>query len=348
MSGYGNAYIVKNKTQGKEETTMAEGNTPIKVIRYNETSYEEYTPSTAEDSFKDGFKGVTWINVEGLQDAHLIEAIGQHLHLHPLLIEDIRNTEQRPKIDEFEGYIFLIIKMLSLEADEVKEEQVSLVVMKDTIVSFQERPGDVFGPFRDRIRTGKGIARKLGSDYLLYALLDAIVDEYFTVLEKIGDKIESLEGDLVENPTPKVLKELHKARREMIALRRGVWPLRGVVDMIDRCDNPVIGEHMAIYFRDIYDHTVQIIDAIETNRDVISSILDVYLTSINNKMNEVMKFLTIVGTIFMPLSFVASLYGMNFRFMPEIEQVWGYPFALAVMLLTAVAMLYYFRKKKWI
>ncbi len=327
---------------------MDESNTSITVIRYNETSYEEFRPSNVEECFKDDFKGVTWINVEHLHDANLIEAIGQHLHLHPLLIEDIRNTEQRPKIDEFDDYLFLIIRMLSLDAEKVTEEQVSLVIMKDTIVSFQEHTGDVFGAFRDRVRTGKGVARRMGSDYLLYALLDAIVDEYFTVLEKIGDKIESLEGDLIEKPTPSVLQELHKARHEMIALRRSVWPLRGVVDMLDRCDNPVIGEHMSIYFRDVYDATVQIIDAIETNRDVISSILDVYLASINNKLNEVMKFLTIVSTIFMPLGFIASLYGMNFRFMPEIEQIWGYPFALGMMLLTALAMIYYFRKKKWV
>lgn len=255
---------------------------------------------------------------------------------------------QRPKMDESDGYLFLIVKMLSLDGGEVKEEQVSFVVMKNTLVSFQEREGDVFGPLRDKIRTGKGVVRKQGSDYLLYALLDAIVDEYFSVLEEIGDKIEALESDLVDNPSPSVLQALHKARREMIALRRGVWPLRGVVDMLDRCDTPIIDEHMSIYYRDIYDHTVQIIDAIETNRDVVSSILDVYLTSINNRMNEVMKFLTIVGTIFIPLSFIASLYGMNFRYMPEIELIWGYPFALGMMLFTALAMLYYFRKKKWI
>jgi len=318
------------------------------VIRYNESSYEEFTPAGADDCFKEGFKGVTWIDVAGINDEYLIDVIGHHINLHPLMIEDIRNTTQRPKLDEFDGYMFLIVKMLTLEKEEVKEEQISIVITKDTLVSIQQHPGDVFSLLRDRMRTGKGIGRKLGTDYLLYSMLDAIVDEYFTVLEKIGDKIESLESDLIENPTPLVLQELHKARREMIALRRSVWPLRGVVDMIDRCDNPVIGENMSIYFRDIYDHIVQIIDAIETNRDVISSIMDVYLTSINNKMNEVMKWLTIVGTVFMPLSFIASLYGMNFRFMPEIEQVWGYPFALTVMLLTAGAMIYYFRKKKWV
>lgn len=327
---------------------MAEGKTPIKVIRYNEAGYEEFAPSTVDECFKDGFKGVTWINVEGLQDARLIEVIGQRLNLHPLLIEDIRNTELRPKIDEFDDYIFLIFKMLDLEAEEVTEEQVSLVLIKDIIVSFQERPGDVFDLLRERIRNGKGVVRRMGADYLAYALLDATVDEYFTVLEKIGDKIEALEGDLVDDPSPRVLQELHKARREMIALRRGVWPLRGVIDMLDRCGNPVIGEHMSIYFRDIYDHTVQIIDAVETNRDVVSSILDVYLTSVSNRMNEVMKFLTIIGTIFIPLSFIAGLYGMNFRFMPELEQVWGYPFALGMMVLTALAMLYYFRRKKWV
>jgi magnesium transporter len=320
------------------------------VIRYNETFYEEYTASTVEECFKDkDFKGVSWINIDGTPTFSFIESLTKPIGVHPLFLEDIRNTLQRPKVDEYEDYLFVLMKMLDLnEAEEVTEEQVSLIINTNTVLSFQETPGDVFNNVRDRLRNSKGMARTFGADYLAYSLIDAVVDNYFKVLEKIGDKIEVLEEELLDNPSTAVLHELHKARREMIILRRSVWPLRSVVSFLEQCGHSVLGSHMRIYFRDIYDHTVQIIDTVETNRDVISSILDIYLSSVNNKLNEIMKFLTIIGTIFIPLSFIASLYGMNFRYMPEIEQIWGYPYALALMLITTIILLLYFRRKKWI
>jgi len=322
----------------------------LTVIRYNETFYDEYNASTVEECFKvKDFNGVTWINIEGNPSLPFIESLAEPMGVHPLFIEDIRNTEQRPKVDEHEDYLFILMKMLELnKAEEVTEEQVSLLLNKNTVLSFQETPGDVFDNVRDRLRNSRGVVRTLGADYLAYSLIDAIVDNYFTVLEKIGEKIEVLEENLMDNPRTEVLNELHKARREMITLRRSVWPLRSVISFLQQCCHPVLGSHMNIYFRDIYDHTIQIIDAVETNRDIISSILDIYLTSVNNKLNEIMKFLTIIGTIFMPLSFIASLYGMNFRYMPEIEQIWGYPYALALMLITSALLLFYFRRKKWI
>ncbi len=292
---------------------------------------------------------VSWINIDGLHNIDIIEKIGRNFSIHPLVLEDIVHTGQRPKLEEVEGILFIVVKMLSVDKkQEIISEQLSLILGPDLVISFQEQVGDVFEGVRERIRHGKGRIRKMGADYLCYALLDAMVDNYFVVLEGIGEKIEDLEEELVTDPTPKTLHEIHKLRGDMIYLRRSVWPLREVIGSLSRGDFTQISEDARIFYRDIYDHTIQVMDTVETCRDIISGMLDMYLSSISNKMNEVMKVLTIIATIFIPITFVAGVYGMNFKFMPELEWQWGYLAVWAVIISVAAAMLVYFKKKNWL
>jgi magnesium transporter len=292
----------------------------------------------------------TWINVDGIHQLDAIEKIGKQFNIHPLVLEDIMNTGQRPKMEDFGDYLFIVLKMLHYDEkeDETKTEQVSLVLSSKCVLSFQEDEGDVFDPIRERIRTDRGRIRKMGVDYLAYSLIDAIVDNYFMVLEKIGEKIEDIEDELVKNPTPAVLRTIHRFKRELIFLRKSVWPLREVISRLERWESPLIDKSIDIYLRDVYDHTIQVIDALETFRDMLSGMLDIYLSSVSNRMNEVMKVLTIIATIFIPLTLVAGIYGMNFKYMPELESPWGYPMVYVVMLAVSGVMMVYFRRKRWL
>jgi magnesium transporter len=293
---------------------------------------------------------VTWINVAGLHQIEVLEKLNECFGLHPLVLEDILNTTQRPKIEDFGEYIYIVLKMLYLPGpgQEAVTEQVSLILGPNYLISFQESAGDVFDPIRERIRNGKGRIRKLGADYLAHALLDAIVDHYFIILEKLGEDVEDLEETLTNNPTPRTMQAIHQLKRKMIFLRKSVWPLREVVGSLERGESPLIQQSTGIYLRDIYDHIIQVIDNIETFRDMLSGMIDIYLSSISNRMNEIMKVLTIIATIFIPLTFIVGLYGMNFKYMPELEWHWGYPLVLLLMLGVAVFMLFYFKRKKWL
>jgi magnesium transporter len=231
---------------------------------------------------------------------------------------------------------------------ETKAEQVSFVLGPNWVISFQESEGDVFDSIRERIRSDKGRIRKMGADYLVYALLDSVVDNYFMILEKVGEEIEEIEDELVTNPSPEILQTIHNLKRQMISLRKSVWPLREVISRLERWESPLIQKSTYIYLRDVYNHTIQVIDAIETFRDMLSGMLDIYLSSVSNRMNEVMKVLTIIATIFIPLTLVAGIYGMNFRFMPELEIPLAYPMVLLSMFLVGLMMVGYFRKKKWL
>jgi magnesium transporter len=322
----------------------------ITIIDYDETHLKEKEIKTVEECFP--FKDeptVTWINIDGLHQVDIIDKIGKHFDVHPLLLEDILNTEQRPKMEDFENYIFVVLKMLSHnEKDkQIRSEQISLILGKNFVISFQESEGDVFNAVRDRIRNGKGRIRKMGADYLAYSLIDAIVDNYFIIIEKLGEKIEDVEEELVINPTSETAKIIHYLKREMIFLRKSIWPLREVVNGLNRGESSLIKETTRIYLRDVYDHTIQIIDTIETFRDMLSGMLDIYLSSISNRMNEVMKVLTIIATIFIPLTFIAGVYGMNFEYMPELKWRWGYFAVWFVMLLMGISMVIYFKRKKW-
>lgn len=327
-------------------------NVEITLISYDEAQYQEREIKKIEECFP--FKDkpvVTWLNINGIHDAEIMGKIGEHFGLHPLLLEDIMDTDQRPKIEDFGDYIFIILKMIyccNEKKNEIEIEQVSLILGLNFVISFQERAGDVFNSIRERIRRGKGRMRKSGADYLAYTLIDAIVDNYFVILEGTGEKIEEMEEKLVTNPTPNTLQGIHNLKRDMIFLRKSVWPLREIISGLERTESSLIEESTGIYLRDVYDHSIQVIDTIETFRDMISGMLDIYLSSISNKMNEVMKLLTIIATIFIPLTFITGVYGMNFVYMPELQLRWGYFATLLIMAVVSVFMLIYFRKKKWL
>jgi magnesium transporter len=323
----------------------------ISIIDYDETQLDEKEAQTVEECFPFKDKpSVTWINVDGIHDVTLIEQLGTHFGIHPLLIEDILNTDQRPKLEDHEQYLFIVLKMLYHDqaADEITAEQVSLILGSNFVLSFQEREGDVFDSVRDRIRNQKGRIRKAGADFLVYSLIDAIVDHYFVILEKLEEKIEEAEEELVTNPTPETLRAIHRLKRAMIFLRKSVWPLREVINGLEHSDSSLMHESTGIYLRDLYDHIIQVLDTMENFREMIAGMLDIYLSSISNKLNEVMKVLTIIATTFIPLTFLAGVYGMNFRYMPELEWRWGYPAVWLVMLAILIVMLVYFRRRRWI
>jgi magnesium transporter len=293
---------------------------------------------------------VTWLDIGGLHDVQLIEQIGQAFQLHPLLLEDIVNTEQRPKREDYGSLIYVVVKMLCLSATrtEILAEQVSLVTGERLLLSFQENGTDVWAPIRERLRTGKGRIAAGGTDYLLYSLLDAVVDNYFAVLEFMAEQLEQIEERLLAAPSPETLKELHALKREMLFVRKAAWPLREALSGLGRGDSPLIAQSTRLYMRDVYDHTVQVIDTLEALRDTEAEMLDVYLSSMSNRMTAVMKVLTIITTIFMPLSFIASVYGMNFRYMPGLDSRWGYPVVLAFMVGIGLLMVLLFHKKRWL
>jgi len=323
----------------------------ISYIDYDEAKVEEKEVEDIVQCFP--FKDtptVTWINIDGLHQVDIIEKLGKHFSLHPLILEDIVSTEQRPKMEDFEHYIFVITKMLFYDEKEgeTKIEQVSLILGENFVISFQEREGDIFEPIRERIRKGKGRIRKMGADYLAYALLDAVVDNYFLILEKLGERLEDLEDRVVSNPQPETSQEIHKLKREMIFLRKSVWPLREVINSLERGESPLIKKACRIFLRDVYDHTIQVIDTVETFRDMVSGMHDTYLSSISNRMNEVMKVLTIIATIFIPLTFIAGIYGMNFEFMPELKWHGAYFAIWGIIVIVAVIMMIFFKRKRWL
>jgi magnesium transporter len=331
-----------------EKTTYK---TRISVIDYSTGKFDEKEVKKIEECIKLKRKpSVSWINVDGLQEVEIIEKLGNCFEIHPLVLEDILNTDQRPKIEDYENYIFIILKMLYVEekTHEIHSEQVSLILGNNFVISFQETIGDVFDSVRERIRKGKGRIRKMESDYLAYSLIDSIVDNYFIILEKIGEKVEDLEKDVITNPTPDVLQQIYNLKREMIYLRKSVWPLREVINGLLREESKLINKKTYVYLKDLYDHTIQTIDTIETFRDMISGMLDVYMSSVSNKMNEVMKVLTIFAAIFIPLTFIAGIYSMNFQNMPELSWQWGYFFIIALMAFVGATLLLYFKRKKWL
>ena len=323
----------------------------IEVMDFDESGVRELEDATLETAlpFKDK-PTVTWMNVTGLHDVSLMERIGETFGVHPLAMEDVLSTGQRPKYEDFGDYIFFVLKALHKDesSSEITTEQISLILGGNFVVSFQEIPEDPFNHVRERIRAGRGRIRRAGPDYLAYALIDAIVDHYFVVLESLGDDIEQLGEKVIEDPSPETLGVIQSLRRELSRLRRSIWPLREVVSAFQRTETELVEESTEAYLRDVYDHTIQVVETVESFRDILSGMFDTYLSSVSNRMNEVMKVLTIIATIFIPVTFVAGVYGMNFHFMPELSQPWAYPAALLVMLAIAVAMLSYFRRKKWL
>jgi magnesium transporter len=327
------------------------GETRVRIMDYDEDGVRENAKAGLADClpFRDT-DSVTWIDIEGLQDIPLLERLGGAYGLHPLILEDILNTDQRPKTDDMEDYIYVVLKMLDFDPAtlEIVSEQVSVVFGRNYVISLQEgREGDLFEPLRERIRNGKGRMRKLRPDYLAYALLDTIIDHYFVILEKFAERIESLEEELVSDPKPETLRQIHHLKREMIFLRKSAWPLREVISSLEKSESELIRPATKIFLRDIYDHAIHIVDSIESYREMLSSMLDIYLSSVSNRMNQVMKVLTIIATIFMPLTFLAGVYGMNFKHMPEIGWPWSYPLFWLIIVGAAGAMIHFFKRKNW-
>jgi len=322
----------------------------ITAINYNVDDFNQFECSLEEClQFKDSNK-FYWINIDGLQNTEVIGEVGKQLNLHPLLLEDILNTNQRPKVEEFDNYLFLTLKMLGIskKGDKIISEQVSFVLGNNWLLSFQEQQGDVFDVIRTRLRENKGIIRKKGTDYLLYSLIDAIVDNYFFVTEYFSDKIEILEEQILHNPSQESLQKIQKLKRLLMNFRKSIIPLREAVASLQKYNVELIKESTFRYLRDVYEHLIHLSDSLEAQRDMLASIMDLYLSGISNKMNEVMKVLTIIATIFIPLTFIAGVYGMNFENMPELHWKFGYFIIWGIMIIVAVIMINYFKRKKWL
>lgn len=330
----------------------------VTVLEYNEFDYSETRHTDVEAEMLNVRNGmVRWINVEGVHNVELVEKIGRIYDIHPLTLEDIVNTNQRPKFEEYDRYLVNIMKMIYEEENPKKgdndifvSEQLAILIMnKRTVISFQEADGgDVFDIIRTRIRQGKGRIRKAGADYLAYCLIDAVVDSYFVVLEHFGDEMEKMEDSLVGNPKQEIIRRLYDLKRQMIYLRKAVWPMRDMVNNIERSESELMTPPTLVYLRDAHDHIVRVIDTVETYRDLISGMIDLYMTSQSNRMNEVMKTMTIITTIFVPLTFIVGVYGMNFDTMPELQTRFGYYVVWLVMIIIVVLLFIFFRVKKWL
>ncbi len=294
--------------------------------------------------------GNHWVNLVGIHDVAMVEQIGSAAGLDTLALEDLLNTEHRPKVEVFDDTLLIILKMLGFdrESGTLVSEQVSIALGHNLVVSFQERPWDIFDGVRERLQTTRGRMRHRGPDYLAYALIDAVVDGYFVLLEQLTDRAEELEDELADRPQRATLRRIHRFRRDLIVLRKAVWPLREVVAALERDGAELIDERTAPFLRDLYDHIIQVIETVETLRDTVAGLLDLYLSSVGQRTNEIMKVLTVMATIFIPLTFLAGVYGMNFRYMPELEWRWGYPALWLFMLACAAGMLIAFRRKKWL
>jgi magnesium transporter len=326
----------------------------LEVIAYGPELCEERAVAGVDEvlPFLDT-AAVTWLNVVGLHDLALLETLGNRFGLHPLALEDVLNTGQRPKLEEYDDHLFIVLRQIQLDAA-IASEQLSLFLGRNYVITFQEAPGDVFEPVRERLRKGKGRLRKLAADYLAYALIDALIDGFFPVLERYGEKIEELEDELIEDPDRATLGKIHEVKKELLVLRRAAWPQREVVNALERQEPPLVHKETKLFLRDLYDHSIQIMDILETYRDLASGMLDVYLSSVSNRMNEVMKVLTVMASIFIPLTFLVGIYGMNFDpqagpwNMPELHWRFGYPFIMLLMLGLGGGMFVYFRRKHWL
>ena len=292
---------------------------------------------------------VSWVNIDGLHDINVLETAGKLFGIHPLILEDTLNTHQRPKIEEFDNLLYCVLKMLDYdeENEEIINEQVSMVLEENLLISFQERPGDVFEPIRERIKSSLGRIRRSGPDFLMYSLMDSVVDKYFNILEHLSDKMEKLEDSLLTDPQQTVVNEIYRLKRQLLEVRHAVWPLREAVTKLRHGSSILVKEETLTYLNDLYDHIIQVIDSVETYREMVAGMLDLYLSSVSNKMNEVMRILTVIATIFIPLTFIAGVYGMNFRYMPELDWKWAYPFIWLIMIGIGLFMAGWFKKKKW-
>lgn len=323
----------------------------ITVFDYTKDTVEEHVVQSVEQivQFKDT-KSITWVNIEGLKNVELVEAIGTYFDIHPLVLEDILNARQRPKLEEHDNYLYIVLKGLTLQRNHVsvEYEQISILVLENFVFTFKEKRDELFAPILRRLKDSKGRFRSQGADYLTYVILDTVVDSYFSLQDSFDEILDSLEDKLLSNPTTKLLETIQRAKRELIFVRRSVSPLREVLNTLLRSETALIDERTQVYFRDVYDHVIRISEAVETYRDILGGLLDIYISSVSNKMNEIMKVLTVFASIFIPLTFIAGIYGMNFEYMPELKWRWAYPVLWAVFVAIPVVLLVYFKRKKWL
>lgn len=321
--------------------------TKMEYIRYNADKIEILDP-TDMSNFKDVPEYVDWILVQGLKETELINKIGEKLGVHPIIIEDIFNENQRAKTEDLDDGVFIVLKFPFFDEDNLLQmQQVSMIFSGNLVLCSQNSHLPIFGAIKDRLFKGNGRIRKMKADYLLYALCDLVVDSYYSVLERMDEQIETMEEELILNPRKEIIRDIYKLKRDIIEVRRAVWPMREAIATLNRTDNPIVLESTHIFIRDLYEHTIQVIDTVETLREMISGLQDMYLTSISNKMNEIMKVLTIFAAIFIPLTFLAGVYGMNFHYLPELSWKWSYPVWWLITILIGVSMLIYFKRKKW-
>jgi magnesium transporter len=325
--------------------------THVTMFDFNAAQYVEKTITNIEECFPTKDKPTTtWINIDGLNDVEMMQKLGNHFDIHPLVLEDILHTEQRPKMEDYDNCIYIVLKMLYLDekSEDIVAEQISIILGSNYVISFQEKEGDFFDPIRDRIRNLKGRVRKMGPDYLAYALIDTIVDHYFVIMENIGERIEKVEERLLRDTHDQQSQDIHHFKRYIIYLRKHIWPLRDMISALQKSESALIKKSTAFYLKDAHDHSVQVMETVETYRDLITGLHDIHLSSLSNRMNEVMKTLTIISTIFIPLTFVVGVYGMNFEHMPELKWEYGYYEVMGVMGIIVIFMLAYFKKRKWI
>ena len=325
--------------------------TRMVVINYNQDYYEEQ-PVKSFQELLDSHKAdsMTWVIVEGLADPTIIESIGTHFNIHPLVLEDILNTHQRPKLDEHQDHLFIVLKSLILEDSRfsVNYEQISLLVLENFVFTFREKADPLFAPIRKRLQASRGRTRSKGPDFLMYAILDTIIDQNFEIMDQLEETLVALEDEIFSNPTRDLLERIHEVKLEVIKIRRYISPVRDLSAGLLRSESDLISDNTRLYIRDVHDHVLRIIESIETHRDILSSLLEIYLSSMSSKLNEVMKVLTVFASIFIPLTFITGIYGMNFDSMPELHWSWGYPAIWAVFLTTAGSLFIYFKRKGWI
>jgi magnesium transporter len=325
--------------------------TKLEKIEYNTNEFKQEKCLSIEECLKfDYDNSVKWINIDGLHETNIIAEIGKSFNIHNLLLEDILDTNHRPKAEEFDDYLFFTLKMLAVDKKKkiITSEQVSIILGKDWILTFQEKPGDVFNALRTRIKDNKGVIRQKKADFLFYSIIDIIVDHYFYVIDFLNDNIEKLEEEVILNPSQKSLNKIQHYKRTLITIRKNIVPLREAVSSLQKFNIKHIEKNTYPYLRDVYEHLIHINDSIDSQRDMLSGIMDLYVSGVSNRMNEVMKVLTIIATIFIPLTFIAGIYGMNFDNMPELHWKYGYFATLFIMVVIGVAMLFYFKKKKWL
>lgn len=321
-------------------------------VRYNADLLEEENLKNKPLPEKDPESNL-WLDMRGLSDVELVELLGKKFDIHPLVLEDVLNTNQRPKFEEYDNGVFVVLQSLTVKEDnndlfEIQSEQVGLFINERMIISFQEDEADLFLPVRERLQSGRGRIRTNGTDYLGYAMLDSIVDNYFIVLDRLEDEIEILESEIIRTPNQKTKSKIHQFKLESLVLRKAIAPLREAIGKFARTDSPFVDEATKIFLRDLYDHTVQLMDLLETHRDVLNGLYDLYLSEISFKMNNVMQVLTVISTIFIPLTFLVGVYGMNFDNMPELHWKNGYFYLWGFMVFIALALIWFFRRRRWL